>query len=165
MNHRFVRYIFVVLMVACSLHGSRATAQDQPAPGPDPGSNTASFGAGLTMKSPSESFGVQYNTGYGLMAFMEYPFIPLLDVTAGIGWNHFPEGDANEALDIWEFVAGARLRLGVFFMSGEAGYYTQIKETSFLPGLGLRFTHLELALNIRAVPSGSWLGMRLGFYF
>jgi hypothetical protein len=50
-------------------------------------------------------------------------------------------------------------------MSGEVGYYTKVDDTSFLPGMGLRFTHLELAFNIRAVPSGSWTGLRLGYYF
>jgi hypothetical protein len=165
MNNRCFRYAIVILLVACSPYCSGAAAQDQPAPAPGPGDNSASFGAGLTMKYPYESFGDDFNTGYGLQAIMDYPFIPLLDVTAGIGWNHFPEGDAQEALDIWEFTAGARLRLGVFFMSGEVGYYTKVDDTSFLPGMGLRFTHLELAFNIRAVPSGSWTGLRLGYYF
>ena len=124
-----------------------------------------SFGAGLSVKYPYESFGDQYNTGYGINAMMDYPFIPLLDLTAAVGWNHFPEGDAGAPIDIWEFVGGARVRLGVFFMSGEVAYYTNVDATSFLPGMGLRFEHLELALNIRAVPDGSWTGLRLGYYF
>jgi len=85
------------------------------------------------------------------MAIMDYPFIPLLDLTAGIGWNTFPDANEGEAADLWEFTGGMRFRMGVFFMSGELGYYTTIKETSFLPGLGLRFDHFEVALNFRAV--------------
>jgi len=124
-----------------------------------------SFGAGLSAKYPYENFGDTYDTGYGIQAIMDYPFIPLLDLTAGIGWNHFPIANEGEAIDIWEFVGGMRFRMGVFFMSGEVGYYTKIEETSFLPGLGLRFEHFEVAMNVRAVSGGSWTGLRLGYYF
>ena len=89
----------------------------------------------------------------------------MLDLTAGIGWNHFPANEALESIDIWEFVGGMRFRMGVFFMSGEVGYYTEIEETSFLPGLGLKFDHFEVAFNVRAVSGGSWRGIRLGYYF
>jgi hypothetical protein len=123
------------------------------------------FGAGLTAKAPYGDYGYYYKTGYGLMGFVEFPFIPLVDLTAGIGWNHFPGEGELESQDIWEFVGGARLRLGAFFMSGEAAYYTNIEEVSFLPGLGLRFSHIEIAFNIRAVSGGSWRGLRLGYYF
>jgi len=165
MNSRCFRNVIVILIVLCSLNFSGAAAQDQPATPPDPGSNSMSFGAGLTMKYPYESFGDDYKTGYGILAMMDYPFIPVLDLTASIGWNHFAEDKAGEAIDIWEFTGGMRFRLGVFFMSGEVAYYTKVDDTSFLPGLGLRFEHLEVAMNIRAVPSGSWTGWRVGYYF
>lgn len=153
------KMFLLLALLACCFLPTAAPAQETPAP------PKVNFGAGLTAKTPLDSFGEQYNTGYGVMAIMDYPLIPLLDLTAGIGWNHFPESDALESIDIWEFVGGARFRLGVFFMSGEVGYYTEIEETSFLPGLGLRFTNLEIAFNVRAVSGGSWRGFRLGYYF
>jgi len=157
--------LHVIALAACCLIPFSAAAQDQPAEGESWEDRPVAFGAGLTMKAPYGDYGNDYKTGYGIMGFVEYPFIPLIDLTAGIGWNHFSAEGPLEALDIWEFVGGARLRLGVFFMSGEVGYYTNIEETSFLPGMGLRFTHFELALNIRAVSGGSWRGLRLGYYF
>jgi hypothetical protein len=141
-----------------------AWAQDQP-PAAEPATKSVSFGGALAAKFPNESFAIQYDTGYGIYGIMDYPLIPLLDLAAGIGWNHFPAGAAGDAIDVWEFVGGARVRLGVFFMSGEVAYYTEIKETSFLPGLGLRFKHFEVAFNVRAVSGGSWQGLRLGYYF
>lgn len=155
----------VIALAACCLFAFGAPAQEQPTEGETWEDRPVAFGAGLTVKAPYGSYGDSYATGYGIMGFVEYPFIPLVDLTAGIGWNHFsPERDLED-LDIWEFVGGARLRLGVFFMSGEAAYYTEIDEVSFLPGLGLRFSHIEIAFNVRAVSSGSWRGFRLGYYF
>ncbi len=154
-----VRRCFLLALLGCCLMAAEVQAQEAPAP------RSVNFGAGISGKYPYESFGDEYRSGYGLHAIMDYPVIPLLDLTADIGWNHFPRGDAIESLDIWEFVGGARVRLGVFFMSGEVGYYTNINETSFLPGLGLRFTHFEVAWNVRAVSRGSWTGLRLAYYF
>lgn len=155
-----IRRMFLLpTLLACCLLATAAPAQESPSP------PKVHFGAGLTVKTPYESFGEQFETGYGIMAGLDYPLIPLLDLTAGIGWNHFPESQAAESIDIWELIGGARFRLGVFFMSGEVGYYTEIEETSFLPGLGLRFTHFEIALNVRAVSGGSWRGFRLAYYF
>lgn len=156
---KYARRCLLPALLACCFFSAETLAAETAAP------RKVNFGAGLTMKNPYENFGDQYDTGFGVEALLDYPIIPLLDLTAGIGWNHFPQGDATESVDIWEFVGGARLRLGVFFMSGEVGYYTKINEASFLPGLGLRFTHFEVAMNIRAVSGGSWTGWRLAYYF
>lgn len=161
---RFVAGMILVLLIG-GLPAIGAFAQDQPASQPNPSDNKAQFGLGLTTKYPYESFGDDYGTAYGIMGLLAYPFIPLLDLTAGIGWNTFGEGDSNESLDLWEFTGGMRFRMGVFFMSGEVGYYTNIEQTSFLPGLGLKFDHFEIALNVRAVDKGSWSGLRLAYYF
>jgi hypothetical protein len=154
-----------LLVALLALAPAGAGAQNDPAGSPAAVKKTPNFGAALSMKYPYESFGDEYHTGYGIHAIMDYPFIPLLDLTADVGWNRFPKAAAGESIDIWEFVGGARVRLGVFFMSGEVGYYTNIKATSFLPGMGLRFTRFEAAVNIRAVPGGSWTGLRFGYYF
>jgi len=111
-----VRRCFLPALMACCLMAAEVQAQEGPAP------RSVHFGAGISVKYPYESIGDEYRSGYGLHAIMDYPVIPLLDLTADIGWNHFPRGDASESLDIWEFVGGARVRLGVFFMSGEVWY-------------------------------------------
>jgi len=162
---RYIRIIPFVCLLACCVFPPGASAQEQDAPPPDPTGGSASFGADLSAKYPYQNFGDSHDTGFGIHAIMDYPFIPLLDLTAHIGWNHFPEANDGETIDIWEFVGGMRFRMGIFFMSGEVGYYTKIEETSFLPGLGLRFDHFEVAMNVRAVSGGSWTGIRLGYYF
>jgi len=162
---RFSRFLGLTFILVCFLFPTGALAQEQAEPPQDPTEGSASFGLGLTGKYRQETYGDSYDPGYGIQAFMDYPFIPLLDLTAGIGFNHFSSDDDREEVDIWEFTGGMRFRMGVFFMSGEIGYYTKIDETSFLPGLGLRFDHFEIAWNVRAVSNGSWTGLRLGYYF
>ena len=103
--------------------------------------------------------------GGGIQGLFSYPFIPVLDLTADIGWNHFTNTKNDADIDIWEFVGGARFRLGVFFMSGEVGYYTEVESVSFQPGLGLKFEKWELAWSVRSVDRGSWHGFRVGYYF
>lgn len=165
MNHRRFSFVSLFVVVAVGVFYSVAAAQDSSPPTEDSGQKSASFGVGLSMKYPYESFGDSYNTGFGIQGLFAYPLIPLLDITANVGWNHFGKDDAEESIDIWEFVGGLRFVMGVFFMSGEVGYYTEVDETSFLPGLGLKFDHFEIAFNVRAVSSGSWSGLRLGWYF
>lgn len=165
MTTRYIGLVSLACLLVSCFFPTGAVAQEQAEPPPDPTAGSASFGVGLSAKYRNSAYGEVNDTGYGIQAFMDYPFIPLLDLTAGIGWNNFPEADERDAVEIWEFVGGMRFRMGVFFMSGEVGYYTNIDETSFLPGLGLRFEHFEVAWNIRAVSAGSWNGLRLGYYF
>ena len=165
MKHTRFPIVSLIGVVALCVFCSVAAAQDSSPSPAENGQKSASFGVGLSMKYPYESFGDSYNTAYGIQGLFLYPLIPLLDFTANVGWNHFGKGDAEDSLDIWEFVGGLRFVMGVFFMSGEVAYYTEVDDTSFLPGLGLKFDHFEIAWNLRAVPSGSWSGLRLGWYF
>ena len=123
------------------------------------------YGVGLMMNYPFDSFGNEYNTGWGLHGMVDYVFIPLLHFVGDVGWNHFPGNDNREALDVFEFTFGAKFQFGAFFMGGESGYYTEVNEWSFVPSMGLRFSRFEVAFRIKAVGGSSWNGLRLGYYF
>jgi len=142
-----------------------AAAGDQASAGSGPESRHTQFGAGISYKYPFSSYDQEYSPGWGIQALLSYPFIPVLDLVADIGWNHFPHDNDGADIDIWEFVGGARFRLGAFFMSGEVGYYTNIESVSFQPGLGLKFDNWDFAWTVRSVDSGSWHGIRVGYYF
>ena len=164
LNHR-IRLSAMACLLVCGLLPGILLAQAGDGNAGGYKGNPHVFGAAASVNSPQKSFGEQHSTGYGLHAIMDYPFIPLLDFTADIGWNHFPGANDGAGVDVWEFAGGMRFVLGIFFMSGEVGYYTEIDETSFLPGMGLRFDRLEFSLRISAVPGGSWTGLRIGYYF
>jgi|GEM_PF-6502389 len=163
----FVLTLGVLALTASGPGAGAAVAQDQSgsAAAPEVGPQHAQFGAGLSYKYTHAEFGKSYDPGWGLQALYNYPLIAALDLNANIGWNHFSGSSDSPSVNIWEFVGGIRFKLGAFFMSGDVGYYTEINSTSFQPGLGLKFDHWEVAWSVRSVPSGSWNGLRLGYYF
>ena len=123
------------------------------------------WGVGAQLSLPYQDFADKYTTGYGLQGLYNYPLIPLLDLSASVGWNHFPREADGAGLDIWEMSFGARFALGAFFMNGETGYFSKVDDWSFIPGLGLRYDHWEVSLRTKAVGGSSWHGLRLGHYF
>jgi hypothetical protein len=150
----------VILLTLLAAAG--AAAQEAPERAPwHPGTY---FGVGAQATFPTSDFGDKYETGFGVQGMFNYPLIPLIDLAASVGWNHFPAGQVTEAVDIWEFTAGPRFALGTFFMNGETGYFSEVDEWNFVPGLGLRFKHWEYSLRVKAA-TNSWTSLRVGYYF
>jgi len=123
------------------------------------------WGVGVQSTIPTSDSRNRYATGYGVQGMYNYPLIPLIDISASAGWNHFPEGNDVQSLDMWEVAAGMRFAVGAFFMNGELGYYSKIDETAFIPGLGLRNTHWEASIRAKAAGANTWTTLRLGYYF
>ncbi|MFT5316481.1 MAG: hypothetical protein ACI9UK_002327, partial [Candidatus Krumholzibacteriia bacterium] len=123
------------------------------------------WGVAAQSTFPRSDFGIDYNTGYGLQGIFDYPLIPLIDLSGSIGWNRFGGKDDRPAIDIWEVALGARFAVGVFFMNGEAGYYTKVDEWNYIPGLGLRFDHWEYSLRTKVAGNSTWSTFRVGYYF
>ncbi len=152
--------IVFTILLSCTF----ATAQTQTA------KRTAAdrehiFGAAGMLSFPYGEFGEKYDTGYGLHVMVDYPWISILNLTADLGWNHFPDGNDKQGVDVWEGSLGCKLAFGWFFMGGEAGYYTQVRDWSFVPTWGLKFGQFEFSMRTKAVGGGSWSGMRVGWYF
>jgi len=123
------------------------------------------WGVGAQASFPTSYFNDKYSTGYGVHGLFNYPLVPLIDLSASVGWNHFPGSNATAATDIWEAALGTRFALGAFFMNGEMGYFSKIDEWNFIPGLGVRYDHWEISLRLKAAGSHTWTSLRLGYYF
>lgn len=123
------------------------------------------FGVAATLSFPYGSFGDDQGTGYGLQGLVDYPVLPLLNLAGTLGWSHFPGDGNNEALNVWYVNIGARLSLAGFFMSGQAGYYSEIDEWGWVPGFGYRFTQLEIGLEYVSVSRDAWTTLHVGWYF
>ena len=152
-----------VVLLLCGV-ASGAVAADEAKPRA-PWHSGNYWGLGAQVSPPRNDFADKYSTGYGLQGMYNYPLIPLLEVSASVGWNHFPQEADGAGIDIWETSLGARFALGAFFMSGEMGYFSKVDEWSYMPGLGLRYDHWEFSLRVKAVGSNSWSGLRVGYYF
>lgn len=123
------------------------------------------LGVGVKTTFPYAEFKDDTKTGWGVGGIVDYPLIPLIDLTADLGYNHFPGKDDNEDVDVWNLCFGGRLALGAFFMGGETGYFSHVEEWSFVPSMGLRFNRFEGAIRYKAVGGVSWTSLRLGVYF
>jgi hypothetical protein len=122
------------------------------------------FGAAATVSWPYTEFGDKYDSGWGLHALVDQPFVPLINLTADVGWNTFPGGGERDRTDVWNVTVGGKLTLGVFYMGGETGYLSSVDRWGWVPSLGARFGDLEVALRLTTAGSQGWTTLRLGYY-
>ncbi len=159
---RLVGAGLVCVMLGATVGGASAQG-DNPEHAPWHSGNY--WGAGAQITLPRGVFRDDYANGFGLQGLFNYPLIALIDLSGSVGWNHFSGANDGDGIDIWELGFGGRFALGVFFMSGEMGYFSRVDEWNFVPGLGLRFDHWEFSLRTKAVHDTSWSSLRLGYYF
>jgi hypothetical protein len=130
-----------------------------------PGREERILGLGVKSTFPFDSFGDEVNTGLGVVGIVDYPLIPLIDLTAEVGYSHFAGESDRPSVDVWNICVGGRLALGVFFMGGETGYFSSVDEGSFIPSMGLRFGRFEGSVRHKAVGGSNWTSLRFGYYF
>jgi hypothetical protein len=159
------RSICLAVLLGLALAGAGPVgAQETPAPRA-PWHQGRYWALGAQVSYPYSDFGDGHDTGYGLQAFVDYPWVPLLDLSGGVGWNRFGGRDGGETVEVWEMAAGLRFALGAFFMNGEIGWFSGVDDTTFIPGMGLRGERWEVSIRIKAAASTSWSTVRLGWYF
>ena len=163
MNFRYATAVGLTLLLTLLLSGL-ALAQDE-TESKTPWHSGNYFGVAGQFSVPTSAYAEKYTNGYGLQALVNYPWISVIDLSASVGWNRFPEGDDNSAQEIWEASMGMRFVLGAFFMNGEMGYFSNIDEWTFIPGLGARFDHWEFSLRPKAAGANTWTSFRVGYYF
>ena len=127
--------------------------------------NYNKFGIAATVSLPYGDFSEDRTTGYGLQGLVDFPLVPLFNLTGTVGWSHFPEDGDVEPVDIWYVNIGGRLVLASFYMSGQTGYYSELDQWGWVPGFGFRFTQLELGLEYVGASKGAWTTLRVGWYF
>lgn len=156
--------LFALLVIALGAgHGLAQTEAEKP---PTWVPRTDGFGVAAMLNLPNDEFGNRTDNGFGIHGVWVKPMIPLISLTADVGFNHFPSSDDGlPEVNVWEFTGGLRFEFGAFYMAGEGGYYTEIDESSFVPSLGLRFGKFEFAGRWKAVGGSSWTGLRLTYFF
>ena len=123
------------------------------------------YGAGVSTSFPftvGNDYGAQ---GYGLHALVDRPMWPFINLSADVGWNHFPGNDDRESVDVWNLIFGGRFVLGVFFMGGETGYLSEVDNWGWVPSIGLRFEKLEFTVRHVTAGADAWTTLRAGYYF
>jgi len=123
------------------------------------------LGGGVSTSFPYTNFGDDYNTGYGLHVLVDRPVVPLLNLSADLGWNHFPGNSDRESIDVWNLIFGGRFVLGAFFMGGETGYFSKVDSWGWVPSMGVRFERMEFAVRHETAGADAWTTLRFGYYF
>ncbi len=129
------------------------------------GREERNLGLAVHASFPYAEFGDEHKTGWGVSGIFDYPLIPLIDLTADVGYTHYSKANDGGGVDVWNLVFGARFALGVFFMGGETGYFTYVEEWSYVPSMGLRFGAFEGGIRYKSVHGASWTTLRFGYYF
>lgn len=130
-----------------------------------PGRETRNLGVAVKTFFPYAEYGEETDTGWGIAGIYDYPLIPLIDLTADVGYSTFSTPDGFDSVNIWNFTFGGRLVLGPFFMGGETGYFTKVEEWSYVPSMGLRFGAFEGGVSYKSVGTAAWTQLRFGYYF
>lgn len=162
MKRLTLMFALLIFVLSAGSVPAQTEAETQPTWVP----RTDGFGVAAMFNLPIDEFGSRNDNGFGIHGVWVKPLIPLISLTADVGFNHFPSnGDEYPEVTVWEFTGGLRFEFGAFYMAGEGGYYTEIDETSFVPSLGLRFGKFEFAGRWKAVGGSSWTGLRLTYFF
>ena len=126
-------------------------------------------GNSLTYIMPQDALGDIYSSGYGIYANFDYNFSKHLVGRFDLGWNTFNGTDVLgvtvENKNVWDFTAGARARISLFYAEFMGGYYTGFNSWGYKPAVGIRWNKLDLQGNINFVNDTKWIGVRLGYYW
>ena len=115
-----------------------------------------------------------YDFGWGIYGNIDYNFNKFLIGRFDLGWNTFDGPDLTNPItglqeevkmDIWEFTAGLRARLSIFYIEARGGYFTGVNSWGFVPAVGLRFKKFDLQGNLTIAGDNHWGGIRIGYYW
>jgi hypothetical protein len=132
----------------------------------------ASFAFGYPIKGMDH-----YDYSIGGYSHFDYNFNKKLAARVDIGWNEFygpdiiyTDTDGNTHTDVidmsvWEFTAGARYRISIFYVEGRAGYFTGVHSWGGVPAIGVKYRKFDFQANMIITSDMQWGGVRIGYFF
>lgn len=131
-------------------------------------------GNSITVGFPTGNMASDYDFGYGVYYNLDYSLNSLLVGRFDLGWNTFSGPDGTDPItglpvevqqNVWEFTAGMRMKLSVFYLEGRGGYFTGVNAWGVVPAVGLRFGKLDIQGNLTIAGENQWGGARIGYYW
>ena len=129
-----------------------------------------SFAVGIPIGDMAST----YDLGFGVYGNIDYNINKLLVGRFDLGWNTFSGADQTDPVtglpidvqqDIWEFTAGLRLKLAIFYLEGRGGYFTGISSWGVVPAVGLRLGSFDIQGNMNFAGDNQWGGARVSYYW
>ena len=126
-------------------------------------------GNSISYSIPQGITGDVYDFGYGIYANFDYNFSKHLVGRFDLGWNQFDGTDILgfevENQNVWEFSAGARVKVSLLYAEIMGGYYTGFDSWGYKPAVGLRWNKLDLQANYNFAGDIEWASIRLAYYW
>lgn len=132
----------------------------------------ASFSGGFPIKGMEH-----YDYSIGAYTHFDYNFNEHIVARVDIGWNEFYGPDRNYTdvngtihkeevnMSVWEFTAGARYRMSIFYAEARGGYFTGIHKWGAVPAIGVKYKAFDVQANIIMAKDMQWGGVRIGYFF
>ena len=130
--------------------------------------NSVSFGF------PTGNMASTYNFGWGIYGNIDYNLVKFLALRFDLGYNSFSGPDITDPvtglpdtpkMNVWEFTAGARLKVAFLYVEGRGGYFTGVNSWGVVPAVGLRFGRIDIQGNYNIAGEDHWGGVRVAFYW
>jgi len=127
-------------------------------------------GNSIIYNMPKGDNVAMHDYGYGVYANFDYNFSEHLVGRFDLGWNQFDGEDEFgiieiEKQDVWEFSAGVRGRISLFYAEIMGGYFTGFNSWGYKPAVGVRWKNIDLQANYNFVDNREWASIRLGYYW
>ncbi len=118
-----------------------------------------------------------YSHSIGIYGNIDYNFNKFLAARFDLGWNDFSgpkrtwiDQSGNTHTDhpnmsVWEFTAGLRAKVSVFYIEGRGGYFTGVNRWGVTPAVGIRLGKFDIQANFNIAQEYHWGGIRLAYYY
>ncbi len=133
-----------------------------------------SSGNSFSVGFPIGDMASAYDLGLGVYGNIDYDMNKLLALRFDLGWNSFsgpdiidPKTGLSEEVkqSVWEFTAGLRLKLAIFYVEGRGGYFTGVNSWGLVPAVGLRLGKFDIQGNLNIAGDNHWGGARISYYW
>ncbi len=131
-------------------------------------------GNSFNVAFPVGDMASTYDFGWGIYGNVDYNFNKFLAGRFDLGWNTFSGPDISDTItglseevktNVWEFTAGLRVKVAIFYVEARGGYFTGVDSWGFVPAVGLRFKKFDLQGNLTVAGDNHWGAVRLAYYW
>lgn len=134
-------------------------------------------GNSLNVIIPQGTLANRYDHGVGIYANYDYNFNEHFAARFDLGWNDisgpetsYVDNNGNIHSDhpnmsVWEFSAGLKAQISVFYVEARGGYFTGVNSWGYTPAVGLRFKKIDLQGNYTFAGDNEWASVRIAYYW
>lgn len=119
---------------------------------------------------PQDGLKDTHDKGWGIHLLFAYQVADKMDLSVTTGYDRvLADADAGamgaEDFTMWEFTAGPRARIDLFYIGIEGGYFTKIDEWGLVPNAGIRYKRFDVGYRMKTSGDTKIHAIRAGYFF